>query len=177
MITQFRTLFTVSVAHAYYSAGCRDFDFVVPVDTAQLLRNGRLLAKVRDGGLHVLYEAAEDGTPLVPVAGRKLRFGLKLLNPFFSNITEFAIKTPLYRNAPAAATLAAPQGVSLTGQMFSHPLTAATRPVTVVLKDEDGRSVQTDTITAANDRPTVSYDLTGQAAGLYVVEETYPADA
>jgi hypothetical protein len=105
MITTFRTLFTITVNHSYYSDVCRDFYFSVPVDTAALLRNGKLIAKMRDGKLNLLYEADEGGAALVPIAGAKLRFGMKLLNPQFSNFTDFAVPTTLYRNTISPGSL------------------------------------------------------------------------
>jgi len=45
-----------------------------------------------------------------------------------------------------------------------------------MLKDSTGQALQAETITAANNRTTVSCNLTGQAAGAYVVEEAYPSD-
>jgi hypothetical protein len=85
---------------------------------------------------------------------------------------DFNSSRPLYRNFTNSGALDAAQAIALVGQVFSHSLTKTARPVTVMLKDSNGRIWQTDTITAANDRSTVSYDLTGQAAGLYSVEES-----
>lgn len=177
MTTKFRTLFMVSISHAYYSSDCKDFDFVFPADTAQLLRNGKLIAKVLDGKLYVLFETDEAGTALIPFAGKTLRIGLKLLNPYFCNFTEPTFKsnalTPLYRNTANPAALDAPEEVALVGQVFSHSLTNTERPVTVTLKNTNGQILQTDIIAAANNRTTVSYELTGQVAGAYTVEEAY----
>src|SRR6185369_8152153 len=135
MITTFRTLFTLSIAHGYYSEGCRDFDFIVPADTAGMLRNGKLIAKVRDGRLHVLYEADESGVPLFRMARTRLRFGMNLLNPQFSNFTAFSIPTPLYRNAAVPGKLDQPLGVILTGRFLSHVVKKTIRPVTVTVND------------------------------------------
>lgn len=115
MTTQFRTLFTVNISHAYYNEGCKDFDFVFPADTAQLLRNGKLIAKVRDGVLYVLFEADKSGNVLVSIAEKTLRIGLKLLNPFFSNYTDLAFNssTLLYRNTGSPAVLDPPQPTTI----------------------------------------------------------------
>jgi len=176
MNTTFRTLFTLTVAHDYYSDGCRDFDFVVPAGTAGLLRNGKMIAKVREGKLHVIYEADDNGAALNNLSGTRLRFGINLLNPLFSNYTEFAIPTPLYRNTAAAGSLDPARGVALTGRLLSHALTKATRPVTVAIGDPAGQLLQTKTITATNNRSTISFDLSGQIAGAYDVVESYPAE-
>jgi hypothetical protein len=178
MITQFKTLFTVTIKHAYYLGRCEDFAFVIPADTAQRLRNGKLLARELEGRLHVLFEADETGAALQPIPGQTLRIGLRLLNPFFSNFTKdddhsLASSTRLYRNT--ADTLDAPRKVHLVGQVLSHLLTGTTRPVTVQLKDSSGLVLRTETINDAIDPPRVSYDLTGQAPGAYLIEETYPA--
>ena len=69
MITKFRTLFIVNISHAYYISDCKDFDFIFPADTAQLLRNGKLIAKALDGKLYVLFETDEAGSGLIPVPG------------------------------------------------------------------------------------------------------------
>lgn len=175
MITTFRTLFTLSVAHDYYSDGCRDFDFFVPGATAGLLRNGRLIAKVRDGKLNVLYEADNGGAALVPLAGTTLRFGMKLINPLFSNVTDFVAPTPLYRNAAAAGSLDPAVETVMTGRLFSHAITKAMRPVTVTVNDSSGLILQTETITTENDRSSVSCDLFDQASGMYSVVESYQA--
>ena len=51
MTTHFKTLFTVTIAHAYYREQCQDVAFFIPADTSQLLRNGKLLAKESGGKL------------------------------------------------------------------------------------------------------------------------------
>ena len=174
---QFRTLFKATISHTYYSQGCRDFIFIIPADTAQLLKSGKLIAKMREDKLYVLFEADETDTALVSIEGKTLRIGLKLLNPFFSNFTDldfdFNSSRPLYQNLSTPDALDAAQAITLVGKVFSHSLADTERPVTVTLKDAKGQVLQTDTITATNDRLTVSYDLTGQAAGAYSVEESY----
>jgi hypothetical protein len=177
MITQFKTLFTVTITHAYYLGRCEDFAFVIPADTAKRLRNGKLLAREREGRLHVLFEADDTGAALKPISGQTLRIGLRLLNPSFSNFTKdddnsFASSTRLYRNT--ADTLDAPKKIHLVGQVLSHLLTSTARPVAVKLRDSSGLVLQAETINDAIDPPSVSYDLTGQAPGAYSIEEAYP---
>ena len=178
--TNFKTLFVVTVTHAYYREGCEDVAFIIPADTAQRLKNGKLLARELGGKLYVLFETDDDElapAALKPIPGRTLRIGLRLINPFFSNFTEvdekFASTTLLYRNATVATALDAPVKVQLVGQVFSHKLTDSARPVTVTLKDKTGVMLQTDEVTAALNRLTVSYDLTGLVPGPYSVEENY----
>jgi hypothetical protein len=179
MSTQFNTLFTVIPSHAYYSSRCEDIQFVIPRETTQFLKNGKLLAKVRDGKLYVLFEASDAGTALAPISGRTLRIGLQLTNGFFSNFTDvdadFASKILFYRNAAVPTALDAPIKVALVGQLFSHTVTGNPRPVTVALKNAAGQAIRTDTITAADNRTAVSYGLSGQASGAYTIQETYPA--
>lgn len=173
MMIRFKTLFTLAIRHAYYSEGCRDFDFLFPADSARRLENGKLLAKAREGKLYLLYEADEAGTPLIPLAGQTVRIGLKLLNPMFSNLTHpgpgpaFA----LYRNAADPSKLDAAEKRTLVGRIFTHFLIDAARPVTATLKEAGGAAVQTDEVTAADGRLALTYDLTGRSAGAYRVEE------
>jgi hypothetical protein len=164
----------VSISHTYYSEGCKDFDFVIPADTAQLLKNGKLLAKVREGKLYVLFEGDETHAALIPLSGKTLRIGLKLLNPFFSNFTtlDFNSTIPLYDNTNNPNDLKMVKLVALVGQIFSHSLIDTTRPITITLKNANDQILQTDTITVINNRTTVSYHLLGQAAGTYTVTES-----
>ena len=80
----------------------------MPSGTERLLAGGRVLAKARDDRLHLLFEKKEGGAlfePLLPLTGRTLQIGLKLLTAAFSNFTElpflFGEGLPLYRNAGA----------------------------------------------------------------------------
>ena len=171
---QFHSLFTVSISHTYYSQGCKDFSFVIPADSTQLLKNGKLIAKIYEGKLYVLFQQDETGQALVRLTGKTLRFGLKLLNPFFSNFTNFNLSDPIYRNATTPNALDAAQAVTFVGNLFSYELKKTPRPITVNLKDRNGEILQTDIVTVENDRSTVSYDFkrTNQAVGLYRIEES-----
>jgi hypothetical protein len=173
---QFRTLFTVDISHTYYSQSCKDFDFIIPIDTAQLLKNGKLIAKIREGKLYILFAVDDEtGDAVVSLTGETLRIGLKLLNPFFSNFTnldfDFHSSRALYQNASNPAVLNPAQAVTLVGQGFSHILTNNTRPITVTLKDASDRVVQVDSIDTTNDRSSIAYDLHGQVAGVYTITE------
>jgi hypothetical protein len=127
--------------------------------------------------LYVLFQQDETGQAVVSLAGKTLRFGLKLLNPFFSNFTDlsnFKLPHALYKNIANPDALDAAQAITFVGNLFSYELKQDTRPVTVTLKDRNGQVLQTDTITVDNDRKTVSYDFkrTNQAVGLYRIEES-----
>lgn len=117
MTTLYKILFTVNVSHSYYVSGCMDFEFVLNADSEQLLRNFRLIAKVRADKLFILYEANDTGTALLIAAGKTIRIGLKLLNPYFSNITDLPItvkKKPviyLYRNTANPSALDIPKEI------------------------------------------------------------------
>jgi hypothetical protein len=176
MITRFHTLFTITPSHSYYQNTCMDFDFLVLHDTWKLLRNGKLIAKVLDGTLYVLCAADESATPSSRADSKVLRFGLRLVNPFFRNFTRLPSGpsvTSLYRNITNPTSLDAPGGVAMVGETFSHEITETNRPVTVSLKDADDRTLFTDIVAAADSRSAVSYALAGQVPGLYVVEEAY----
>jgi len=85
-MNRFHELLQLEVSHQYYADSCRDFQFLMPEDTAQLLRNGRLVAKDKAGGLQIVFEGADRArVRVVSAAGEALRVGLKLNNPYFSN--------------------------------------------------------------------------------------------
>jgi len=97
MSIHFRTLFEVEVEHGYYRGLCADIDFVVP-GSEQALAAGKLLIRVREGRLRVLFEADDAGNPLRDIQGSTLLIGLRVVNPYFANFTE----APL---APAGVVL------------------------------------------------------------------------
>ena len=176
MITTYRKLFTLNVAQGNYSDWCRDLNFIVPADTACLLRAGKLIAKALDGKLNVLYEADDGGVALVPMAGARLRFGMKLQNPLFSNVTKSGGPTTLFRNTMAEGNLDPALDVVMTGRILSHEITETIRPVTIAVNDSSGFLLQKETITADNDSSTIFCDLSRQAVGAYCVMENYPAE-
>ncbi|MFO1433878.1 MAG: hypothetical protein U1F76_27905 [Candidatus Competibacteraceae bacterium] len=180
MQLQFNTLFTINISHSYYQDenGCKDFDFLFPADTMQWLRNGKLIAKRRDGRLFILFETTDNNekSPLVPMAEKTLRIGLKLLNPYFSNFTDlssFKSSTiPLYSNAANSDKLNMEKKVVTVGRLFNHSLTVKDSSVKITLKNSADQILRVDTIESTSDRSSVSYDLTGHPAGLYEVVET-----
>ena len=74
----------------------------MPASTAELLRSGRLLTNVAVGRLQVLFEG-EAGAPVSSLAGQTLLFGLRLVNPYFDNVTAPVLaetdRIPLYQNS------------------------------------------------------------------------------
>ena len=172
---QFFILFTISILHGYYSGDCEDFGFVIPADTQQLLRNGKLIAKGSKGRLQLLFEADQSQAAKISLTGKTLRIGLKLLNPYFSNFTQldfdFNVFKPIYQNVDHLSPLSVLPHTRLVGQRFSHVFDSTDRPLTVFLKESNGHILQTDTITIDQDRSSLSYDLSQQAAGIYQVEE------
>lgn len=176
MITRFRPLCTLRTTHGFYDGPSRDFQYAIPADTARTLRDGKLLAKEVAGILHILYEADELGLPLRPINGAKLRFGQVLTDPYFSNFTDiaqdFAATTRLYSNADVPGSLVATESVRLAGNVLSHVISDATRPVTVMLYDAAGTLLFLEQISAGRD--VVSFDTHGVARGSLRVIETYP---
>jgi hypothetical protein len=88
MMTRFKTLFSLEVRHDYYGGVCPDIGFVVPQDTAELMRGAGMVARGRDGAFHVLYRADEGGAPISPAGGKTVRIGLVVRDPRLANITQ-----------------------------------------------------------------------------------------
>ena len=65
-----------------------------------------MIARVRDGRLHIFFEASAAGDPIVSQAGGTLRIGLVIRNPVFATITAASVGSraamPLYQNPPDA---------------------------------------------------------------------------
>ena len=176
MSTTFGILFSVKIAHTYYTNECVDFGFIVPPDTALLARRGKILTRTNKGVFYVLCEKDETGIPLVPVTDLTFRVGLQLKNPFFSNITRQDFKTgttPLYRNLNTATNLDAPMETILTSSVFSHQLSKATRPVTVSFKDPDENVLKTVVFPDNLDSTPVSIDQTTYPSGIYTITEKF----
>lgn len=133
MKTRFLPLFTLSVSHQYYgAASCTDFDFVLAEHSRQALDGARLLAKIRDGRLHVLFEAGDDDQPMRDIAGMELLVGLRLNNPCFEYFSRsLPPALPLYTNTLAA--LDAPRAADLAERLFTPQATMSERPLTLEL--------------------------------------------
>jgi hypothetical protein len=179
MTTRFLVLCTLDVTHVYYGGGaCRDFTFVAPADTGAVLRRGRLLMKTLDGRLYILFEADDNDAPLTPIPGAVLRIGLHATNTAFVNFTALTFapgpEVAVYTNGAGNAQLGAATTAIPTGRLLTRTLTQAARPVTVTVTNAVGPAPATATITAALDRPDVSFDFGAFRPGLYTVTESYP---
>ncbi len=175
----FRPLFTLSVAHTYYAERCRDFRYIIPAGTADDMRRGRMMAREMDGALHVLYEAdAATGEARVKAPGVKLRFGLRLGNPYFSNFTavdaDFPRVKPLFTNGADPAALQPAPGVRLAGDTLAHTLGGPERPATATLRDAADNAVAAVTRAAGDAASSAAFDLRALPNGPYVVDEARP---
>lgn len=169
----FQPLATVVPQHPYYAGGCRDIEFVPTSATADLLRAGRSIARMRDGALHLLYELDDaPDTPVSSLAGRTLYFGMRLGNPYFVNFTTPVIPetglTPLYANGAQPTALDAPVGVTLAGGMHAHTAASAARPLAIVLRS-GGHALET--LTLQTDQDTAGFDLRKLSPGPYRIDE------
>jgi hypothetical protein len=124
----------------------------------------------------VLFEAAEDGTPLVTLPGAQLRLGLQLANPSFYNFTILpaapGVEAALYTSTGGATTLAAPVAVPLTGRVLTRTLSRVDRPVTVSVANAANEGPEPVSISQAG-TASVSFDLDALAPGRYTVTENY----
>ena len=176
MSTSFGILFSIKIAHSYYINECSDFEFLIPPDTAAILRNGKIITRTYKGIFYALCEKNEAGLPLASITGLTLRIGLKLNNQFFSNFTQMSFKsgtTPLYQNLSAPASLDPGVETLLTSSLFAHPLSKTTRPVTITVKDVNNAILQTTTISDISNTSPIPIDLRGFSAGVYTVNEKY----
>ena len=109
-----------------------------------------MIARDRDGVLHLLYEADDAGAPRARLDGETLRFGLRLAMPFFANYTAVAEGFPTGRlhftNAAAAGTLAAQPALLLVGDLLAYALTRNSRPATVTLRDAANAVLAKETV-------------------------------
>lgn len=173
---QFKILFTLQISHTYYQTGFNDVIIRALMDTVQLLNRGRLLQKVHNGVLYILFEVDQTGDPIAELTGETLRFGVQLLNPYFSNFTDFGFNSShyWYTNPREPTQLAGPTPVQLVGRLFNTPLTQADRPVTASLRDRTGQLIHHRVI-STSENSLLTFDLSGQKPGLYSLEEQYPA--
>jgi hypothetical protein len=177
MNTGFAPLASITVSHAYYGTGCRDIEFVPSGETSDLLRAGRMLLRVVDGNLHLLYQAESVGVPTSNIAGRTLYFGLRLQNPYFVNFTTPVIAdgslTPFYDNAATPTVLSAPRGVTLVAGRYAHEPQLPTRPVTLRLSDASNHTLDSRTLIAGE--VSTSYEFFSYPPGSYQLQEDYGA--
>jgi hypothetical protein len=174
MSTSFGILFSVKIAHSYYTSNCQDFEFLIPADSSMTLRDRRIITRVSKGICYFLCEKNESATPMVAVSGMTIRIGLKLINPFFTNFTKLDFKpgtNPLYRNITSPTSLDLPVEMLLAGPLFAYPLTKTARPVSVTVKDYLNNILQTATVISDTDTTPVPLDLRGYAPNVYSVNE------
>jgi hypothetical protein len=175
MNISFFPLVTISPEHAYYTAGCRDIDFLPTTATSNLLRAGRMLARMREGALHLLYEAESPHVPVSSLVGETLYFGLHLSNPYFVNFTTPVLGdpklTPLYTNATTPTALDTPIGVHLIAGLYAHAPTETNRPLTLTLRQHGGASVEIREMSSADNL--ASFDLRHLPPGRYRLDEEY----
>jgi hypothetical protein len=175
--TEFKTLFTVGVTHAYYTEDCRDFSFALPEESHRTMRAARIICRPIDGKLHVLCEV-RMGKPVVSGVGQVIRVGLKLSNPYFCNFTKLDFVpggvVALYTNSGAPASVALLGNPNLTGSRFRHEPSTPIRPVELALHDSAARTIRSETL--AGNMESSGFDLASDAAGLYTLTETYAVD-
>jgi hypothetical protein len=143
-----------------------------------LAHRGRLLFKRLNGVLHVLFETDEKGTPRAPLgAGARLRVGLKLVDTTFHNVTDLPAflgnDLACYENRTSATALEGPRAATLLGSSFTHHLSSASRPVSVVLENAAGTPVFSTTLEAADTQASVSFDARRLDLGILAVMEDY----
>jgi hypothetical protein len=177
LLTRFAPLLSLEVAHAWYRGPCADVGFLIPQDTARLLRGARLAGKLHAGALRVFFRTDAAGTPLASAAGQRLRVGLVALSPALANVTdgfEPAAGLLRYRNATAPDALDAPEQIPLAGQPFTHSLSRSARPVTASLEDAAGRTLAEQTVTRESGRDSVCFELGALEPGAFTLAEAYP---
>lgn len=108
MMTRFKQLFSLEVLHDFYGGVCPDVGFIIPDDVAATLRGAGMFAKLVGGTLCVVFRSDDAGGPVQPVAGKTLRFGLVVRDPYFANITDGFDPSSgalRYRNSQVATAL------------------------------------------------------------------------
>lgn len=143
MNTGFRTLWTVSVSHAFHGGRCDALAFVVPAATQDALKAMRAMAREIDGRLHVLIEEDADGHALIDGAGRTLVFGLAPRSAAFVQYTADMGLQPgqqaLFANAASLDAIdAQPTGVRITGSRVGIAPQRSERPLTLRAITADG---------------------------------------
>uniref|UniRef100_Q479Y7 Uncharacterized protein n=1 Tax=Dechloromonas aromatica (strain RCB) TaxID=159087 RepID=Q479Y7_DECAR len=176
MSIHFRTLFEVEIEHAYYRGLCSDIDFVVP-GAEQALAAGKLLTRVRDGRLRVLFEADDAGNALRDIHGATFLIGLRVANPYFANFTEAPVASGglvLYgnRNAPRSLDPALAAGFIAPHQRIAPG--QAARPLTLSWQ-YGGSPLVEQTLVAGQDEAT--FETREWPTGRYALLETAGAHA
>lgn len=175
MKISFAPLATVTPVHPYYAEKCEDIDFFATPATTRLLQVGRMLARMQEGSLILLYEADLPNVPVSSLIGETLVFGMTIRNPYFENFTKPVLAnpalTPLYANGALATKLDAAKGMQIVTGLHTYIPTNATRPATLTLKTATGQTVSTRTLGVGE--TSSSYDFRALPAGRYLVSEAY----
>ncbi|RAI84829.1 hypothetical protein [Algoriphagus yeomjeoni] len=144
----------VALRHDFYRDGlAKDMILMPSPETAQLMKNGKILFRKTPGGIVLLYRAEEDEiTPLTPVTlPQSFFFFFKPENPAaFLQVTDLdngseefqAGKLPFFRNTPVNASTASENPEELSYQLldglrpkaFSLQLTLDPTPASVRIK-------------------------------------------
>lgn len=176
MSIHFRSLFEVEVEHAYYSGLCADIDFVVP-GAEQALAAGKLLTRVRDGRLRVLFEADEAGNALRDIHGTTLLIGLRVVNPYFANFTAPPVASAglvLYGNQTTPRSLDPALAAAFVAPRQRIAPLQAGRPLTLSWQYAGGPLVE-QTLSAGLDEAV--FETRDWPTGRYALHETAGAPA
>lgn len=172
----FRTLHTIEVRHAFWGGATDALQFTVPPATERTLAGARLMAREREGRLHVLAEVGDDDLPLAPLAGLNLVFGLAPRSAAFELVSApdgvAAGSTRWWTNAADADALAGPVARAVTGPTPRLAAADPARPLTMRLLDAAGTEVARTTLTEGEDGwtpalvlPRGDWQVEEQAAG------------
>ncbi|HMT81582.1 MAG TPA: hypothetical protein PKD66_14520 [Azonexus sp.] len=176
MSIHFRTLFELDIEHGYYQGLSADFNFVVPASEPALAA-GKLLTRVRDGRLRVLFEADDAGDPLRDIHGTTLLIGLRVTNPYFANFTEAPVASAgviLYGNSADPRALDPALAASfITPHQRISPVQAG-RPLTLRWLFQGAPLVE-QTMAAGEDE--ASFETRDWPVGHYVLSETVAGPA
>ncbi len=174
---RFLPLLALEINHSYYSNICQDFDFFPAAETLQFLKEGRLLTRVQNGKLFMLFEADNAGDPIISLADQTLSLGLKLANPLFLNFTGLdfdpASTLSIYRNFNTSTIFDLPILAQRVSSSFLHRLSHGTRPVLIELISSGGQTLFAETL-ATPEQTTVRFDLADYPMGLYQVVAAHP---
>jgi len=173
MNASFGLLGSLELRHPYFADGLlRGGRFVLPEDTAALLRAGRLQPRLRDGVWHLLLERLGTQPRIALRDGTTLWIGVRPEGAALEHVTLPLVgagHAAFLGNATDFARLDAPVPVRLASGIHALPLAAATRPLTVRLRSRDDTVIAQ--ITVQSDEPSVGLDLRALPAGLYQAEE------
>ena len=176
-MTHYRSLATARLTHTYHPGVARHLEWVVPDETARLLRRARALCKVIDGVMHFIYSATQSGAPIVPISGSLLRLGVRVTDTAFANVTAPASLpasgVAYWKNGASPTALDSFLSTRLVGAMFEHRLGGSGRPVSVSVIGESG-TVWSEVVTAEQGKSSISIDLSGLEPGAFAVREDYP---